>query len=168
VVSAQGFLLIPRHPSSSLPFILEPMENVLYGPPPDTLSILINDELSHDFASPRSILEGISAVQATRAIPGLPYTIAEVLAHANANLKFNIILLRDGLEASQKNWPEVKPDEWEGLKREFLEDLNTLSQLPYTLNLSAVIYPASETEPAWTIGYKLAASVAKHTAYHLG
>jgi DinB superfamily len=144
------------------------MENVLYGPPANTLSMLINDEHAHDFASPRNILEGISAVQATQDIKGLPYTIAEVLAHTNANLTFNLILLRDGLEPSQENWPKVKPDEWEALKREFLENLNTLSQLAHTLDLSAIVYPAAETEPAWTVGYKLAASVAKHTAYHLG
>lgn len=144
------------------------MENILYGPPADTLSILINDEHARDFASPRSILEGISPIQATQEIKGLPYTIAEVLAHTNANLRFNLILLRDGLEPSQENWPRVKPDDWEEVKREFLENLNTLSQLAHTLDLSTIVYPATETEPAWTVGYKLAASVAKHTAYHLG
>jgi hypothetical protein len=144
------------------------MEKVLYGPPADTLSVLINDELAHDFASPRSIVEGISAVQATQAIKGLPYTIADVLAHANANLKFNLVLLRDGLERSQENWPEVKQSEWEALRTEFLENLTTLSRLAHTLNLAQIIYPATESEAGWTAGYKLAASVAKHTAYHLG
>jgi hypothetical protein len=144
------------------------MEKILYGPPADTLSVLINDEHAHDFASPRSILEGISATQATQTIKGLPYTIAEVIAHANGNLKFNLILLRDGLETSYESWPKVKPDEWEALRAGFLENLNTLSQLAQTLNLPTIVYPANETEPAWTVGYKLAASVAKHTAYHLG
>lgn len=144
------------------------MQNILYGPPADTLSILLNDEHAHDFASPRSILEGISATQATQEIKGLPYTIAEVLAHTNANLRFNLVLLRDGLEPSQENCPEVKPNDWEEVKTEFLENLNSLSQLAHTLDLSSIVYPATETEPAWTVGYKLAVSVAKHTAYHLG
>jgi hypothetical protein len=144
------------------------MENILYGPPADTLSILINDDSAHDFASPRSILEGISAVQATQEISSLPYTIAEVLAHTNANLTFNIVLLKDGLEAPVENWPKVKQSEWAALKAEFLGNLQTLGQLAYTLDLAKIVYPATETEPAWTVGYKLAASVAKHTAYHLG
>jgi hypothetical protein len=144
------------------------MEKVLYGPPGDTLSILINDELAHDFASPRSILEGISKVQATKAIKGLPYTIAEVLAHTNANLTFNLVLLKDGLETPVENWAKVNQEEWEGLKMEFLENLNALSHLAHTLDLSSIVYPATETEAAWTVGYKLSASVAKHTAYHLG
>jgi hypothetical protein len=126
------------------------MEKILYGPPADTLSVLINDEHAHDFASPRSILEGISATQATQTIKGLPYTIAEVIAHANANLTFNLILLRDELETSYESWPKVKPDEWEALRAGFLENLNTLSQLAQTLNLPTIVYPANETEPAWT------------------
>lgn len=144
------------------------MDKILYGPPADTLSVLISDDEAHDFASPKDILEGISAQQATKAITGLPYTIAEVLAHANANLKFNLVLLRDGLETSVENWPKVSEGDWEALKKEFLESLNLLAQLAHSLNLNKVVYPATETEPAWTVGYKLAASVAKHTAYHLG
>lgn len=35
-------------------------------------------------------------------------------------------------------------------------------------DLDRIVYPATETEPAWTVGYKLAASVAKHNAYHFG
>ncbi len=76
------------------------MDKILYGPPAETLSVLINDEQAHDFANPKEILEGFSARQATTVIAGLPYTIAEVLAHTNANLKFNLILLRDVLETS--------------------------------------------------------------------
>jgi hypothetical protein len=144
------------------------MAKILYGPPADTLSILINDEDAHDFTSPRNILEGISAAHAVRELEGLPYTVAEVLAHANANLEFNLVLLRDGLETSPVDWPKVKEDEWEGMKTKFLENLAMLSQLAHTLELNQIIYPASDTEPAWTIGYKLATSVAKHTAYHLG
>jgi DinB superfamily len=143
-------------------------ENILYGPPAATLSVLINDDKAHDFASPKDILEGISAFRATRVIAGLPYTIAEVLAHANANLRFNLVLLRDGLELPQKNWPKVNSSDWETLKTEFLANLKRLEQLAHTLNLEKIVYEATETEPAWTAGYKLAASVAKHTAYHLG
>jgi DinB superfamily len=144
------------------------MDKILYGPPAETLSVLINDDEAHDFATPKEILEGISARQATQIIPGLPYTIAEVLAHTNANLQFNLVLLRDGLESPVENWPKVQEHDWEALKTEFLENLERLEQLAHTLDLSKIVYTATETEPAWTVGYKLATSVAKHTAYHLG
>lgn len=146
----------------------EVMDKILYGPPVDTLRVLINDDEAHDFASPKVILENISAFQATRVIAGLPYTIAEVLAHANANLKFNLVLLSDGLELPQENWPKVQENDWQTLKAEFLGNLKTLAELANSLDLTKIVYPATETEPAWTVGYKLAASVAKHTAYHLG
>ena len=142
--------------------------NILFGPPADTLTVLINDTEAHDFASPKNILEGISALQATRSISGLPYTIAEILAHVNANLNFNIVLLRDGLETRVEDWPKVTEKDWEALKTEFLGNLASLTQLAWHLDLSKIVYPATNTEPAWTVGYKLAASVAKHTAYHLG
>jgi hypothetical protein len=129
------------------------MTKILYGPPADTLAVLINDDEAHDFASPKNILEDISARQAVQTINGLPYTIAEVLAHANANLMFNITLVRDGLEQPRENWPKIREDEWEELKGEFLENLNTLAQLARTLDLTKIVYPATETEPAWTVGY---------------
>jgi hypothetical protein len=144
------------------------VKKILYGPPADTLAVLISDDEAHDFANPKTILEDISARQAVQTIAGLPYTIAEVLAHTNANLKFNLLLLRDGLEPHIESWPKVREDEWEALKKAFLEHLTTLAQLAHTLDLSEIVYPATESEPAWTVGYKLAASVAKHTAYHLG
>ncbi len=34
--------------------------------------------------------------------------------------------------------------------------------------LDRVLYPATERELAWTVGYKLACGVATHTAYHFG
>ena len=144
------------------------MDKILYGPPAETLSVLISDEKAHDFATPKEILEGISVFQAGKAIAGLPYTIAEVLAHTNANLKFNLVLLRDGLESPQENWPKVRESDWERLKTEFLGNLETLAELAQSSDLTKIVYPAPEAEPAWTVGYKLAASVSKHTAYHLG
>ncbi len=148
--------------------ILMGMDKILYGPPAATLSVLINDDEAHDFASPKVILEGISAPQANQVVAGLPYTIAETLAHTNANLKFNLVLLRDGLELSQETWPKVQEKDWEALKAEFLGNLRELEHLAHTVDLTKIVYEATETEPAWTVGYKLAASVAKHTAYHLG
>ena len=34
--------------------------------------------------------------------------------------------------------------------------------------LDRVVYEASGTEPAWTVGYKLAVNVGLHNAYHFG
>ncbi len=141
--------------------------NVLYGPPPATLAMLIHDRDSHDFLDPAILLKDITAKQAFRSF-GLPYTIADLLAHSDANLVFNIRLLRDGHNGTLNLWPGVEFQNWEHLKTGFLEHLDTLENLAYTLDLNQIVFAETETEPAWTIGYKLAASVAKHTAYHLG
>jgi DinB superfamily len=148
--------------------MLDIMNNILYGPPAATLAILINDKDAHDFLDPEDILKGINSEQAATTFAGLPYTIAEILAHTNANLLFNIVLLRDRREVKLEPWPKVDPNDWETLKAEFIDHLKILVQLSLQLDLDTIIYAETSTEPAWTVGYKLAASVAKHTAYHLG
>ena len=141
--------------------------DILYGPPATTLALLIHDRDSHDFLDPAPLLNDITAEQAFRSF-GLPYTIADLLAHIDANLVFNIRLLRDSHHETLNLWPRVETQDWERLKTGFLEHLDTLENLAYTLDLNQIVFAETETEPAWTVGYKLAASVAKHTAYHLG
>jgi hypothetical protein len=139
----------------------------LYGPPAATLALLIHDRDSQDFLNPALLLKDITANQAFRSL-GLPYTIASLVAHMDANLVYNIRLLRDGHHETLHLWPQVETQDWESLKSGFLEHLETLEHLAFELDLNQIVFTQTETEPAWTIGYKLAASVAKHTAYHLG
>lgn len=146
--------------------MLSPM-NTLYGPPSETLALLIHDRDSHDFLDPVILLSDITPEEAFKYV-GLPYTLADVLAHANANLVFNIHLLRDKQHDELNLWPKIEMPQWESLKADFLKHLAILENLAHTMNLNQVVFAATATEPAWTVGCKLAASVAKHTAYHLG
>lgn len=145
---------------------------VLYGPPPGTLTILLDDPDEHDFPSPERIVRGIAPEQAVQAPAGLPYSVAKIVAHMHANMQFNLGLIgsRDPKNAGEQgvSWPEVTAQEWPGLVEAFLSDLSTLQQMARETDLLRVLFPANKGQPAWTVGYKLAASVAKHNAYHLG
>lgn len=148
------------------------MSRVLYGPPADTLAILLDDPEEHDFASPERILRGLPAELAVRKPAGWPHSIAEILAHMNANVQFNLGLIRSAEPASYQNpvenWPRVEAGDWDKLVEQFITGLEELKRIALNSpSLDRILYPAT-AEPAWTVGYKLAASVAKHNAYHLG
>ena len=90
-----------------------------------------------------------------------------------ANARFNLGLIDHPDPKSYKmpmpNWPEVSPDDWENLRSEYLEVLGKLQKVAQEgTKLDRIVFPASECEPAWTVGYKLTCSVAKHAAYHMG
>ena len=147
--------------------------SVLHGPPAATLVRLLNDLEEHDFPSPRRILDGLTGIEACTIPPGLPYSVAQIVAHMLSNMRFNLGLIRapDPLHFDERfeDWPRVAPEDWPRLRDEFLEALRALVELARDEGgLSRVIYPQARTEPAWTVGYKLALSVAKHNAYHLG
>ncbi len=67
-----------------------------------------------------------------------------------------------------ETWPAVSADEWPALVGEFLATLEALTQIALAGDLDRVLYPMTANKPAWTVGYKLACSVAKHNASHLG
>lgn len=113
---------------------------VLLGPPPDTLAVLLDDPDAHDFPSVARILHGLTPEQATKAPERLPYSVARIVAHMNSNMNFNLGLIHGALMRIAR---EAK-------------------------DLDRVVYPAKGSESSWTVGYKLACSVAKHNAYHLG
>lgn len=147
--------------------------DTLYGPPAATLAILLDDPEEHDFASTQRLLDDLSAEQAVTAPRGLPYSIAAILAHMNSNVQFNLDLIHSDDPLSFKNpyenWPTVSADEWPNLVRTFLGNIAELKRIAQQSNdLERTLFPATDNDPAWTVGYKLAASVAKHNAYHLG
>ena len=146
--------------------------NVLFGPPPATLEVLLEDPDEHDFPAATRILSGLTPAQAMLMPLGLPYSIAQVVAHMLANMKFNLELIEADEPARYRNpyeaWPPVQAEQWPALATEFLATLERLKQLAREHALERVVYPANSDEPAWTVGYKLACSVAKHNAYHLG
>lgn len=145
---------------------------ILYGPPAATLEVLLDDPGEHDFASMRRLLGGLSSEQAVTVPTGLPYSIASLLVHMNSNVQYNLELIQSDGPASFKNpyenWPAVEANTWPNLVAEFFAGMDALKRLAWDEELSRTLFTANEGEPAWTVGYKLAASVAKHNAYHFG
>lgn len=145
---------------------------ILYGPPAATLELLLDDPDEHDFASMRRLLGGLSGEQAVTVPAGLPYSIASLLAHMNSNVRYNLELIQSDDPASFKNpyenWPAVEADAWPDLVAEFVAGMDALKRLTRDEDLSRTLFAADGGEPAWTVGYKLVASVAKHNAYHFG
>ncbi len=146
-------------------------DSILFGPPLATLELLLDDPAEHDFASAERLLRGLSGEQAVTVPPGLPYSIAAILAHMNANVQFNLDLIRSPdpvtFKNPYKNWPTVTSKMWPELVAEFLAGTTELGRVARE-ELGRILYPSVGEEPAWTVGYKLAASVAKHNAYHFG
>ncbi len=66
-------------------------ERVLLGPPPETLTILLEDAEEHDFPSPVRMLAELTPEEAVTVPTGLPYSVADIVAHMNANMKFNLV-----------------------------------------------------------------------------
>lgn len=150
----------------------EALMEILYGPPPATLEILLNDREEHDFPAPERILGGLTPEQAVTVPSGLPYSVAKIVAHMHSNMKFNLGLIRAADPSTYieqfENWPEVTAQEWPGLAEAFLGDLKELTRIAHEADLDRILFPAAISSPAWTVGYKLAASIAKHNAYHFG
>lgn len=148
-------------------------ETILFGPPAATLAILLDDPDEHDFPSVARVLMGLTPAQAITVPPGLPYSIARIAAHMNSNMKNNLGLMRApdpaAYEQTFENWPAVSAEDWPALVEEFLAGLQAVTQIAREAkDLERVLYPATGGQPAWTVGYKLACSVAKHNAYHFG
>lgn len=152
-----------------MPRVVDP---TLYGPPASTLEILLDDPAEHDIPAPERVLAGLTSEQAVMVPPGLPYSVARIVAHMNSNMMFNLGLIRAAnpltYDEELEDWPAVGAADWPRLVAQFLSNLAHLKQLARQQDLERVLYPAADGEAAWTVGYKLALSVAKHNAYHLG
>ncbi len=143
----------------------------LRGPPAATLARLLDDDAEHDHASAARLLAGLTVEEAMTRLLGAPHTIADLLAHLHANNAYNLRMLQAGEPGAVEPpdlWPEVRAESLEELREHVLAELRELARWARTGDLERVLFEATEAEPAWTAGYKLAASVAKHTSYHLG
>jgi uncharacterized damage-inducible protein DinB len=145
----------------------------LHGAPGPTLELLLDDPAEHDFASAQRALDGLSEEMALRRPAGLPYCVAQVVAHLLANARYNLGVIGhpepETFRPPLPDWPEVGPGEWERVRREYLSVLEELKQVARDAStLDQVVFAATQDEPGWTVGYKLTCSVAKHGAYHMG
>ncbi|AZI41479.1 DUF664 domain-containing protein [Deinococcus psychrotolerans] len=145
--------------------------NILRGPPPDTLSAMLGHT---EFASAEQITGHLQAKQAATHLPHMPHSIAEIVAHMTQNMEFNLKLIEGRDEKLPGEWlhfteEELTEEVWNDLVSAFMSVLQQLcdyAEQPEVLE--QLIYPATDTEPGWTVGYKLAVNIAVHNAYHLG
>ena len=139
---------------------------LLYGPPADTLTHLLRPT---EFAPAEQILGHLDADLATRHLPCTPHSVAEIVAHLLGNMQFNLDLIEGRQPQERDDWPTVSGEAWPALVHEFLEvnqHLLAYAQQPGVLE--RVIFPATNEEPGWTAGYKLAVNIGIHNAYHFG
>jgi len=95
---------------------------------------MLDDPDEHDFPAAARIISGLTPEQAVTAPPGLPYSVAKILAHMHSNVRFNIGLIRasDPRTFKEKfvNWPEVPSQEWSGFVEAFLRPARSQADRP--------------------------------------
>ncbi|WP_102126940.1 DinB family protein [Deinococcus planocerae] len=141
----------------------EAREAVLSGPSPQALERLLDEGSA--FVPPSRVLGGLSAELACRRVEGTPHTVAEIVAHLHFWQSYTLTLARGERAAlpehAAEGWPEVRPDEWDGLRGRFLEGLTEMKRVAREEDLSR---PVRGHE---TLGYELTLHV-MHNAVHLG
>lgn len=86
-----------------------------------------------DFLSPPSILEGLTAEQAETRPPGVPHSIAELVAHMTHWQEW--FLQRTAgtpvpaAAHAAEGWPRVDPGSWPDWRQRFLSSLERAAQL---------------------------------------
>jgi len=130
------------------------------------------DELlfgAHAFLPPAQVLAGLSPDNASRRIPGVSHSIAEIVAH--------LVFWQDWLinrcsgiavaapEHAAEGWPAAGQAEWEMLRGQFLDGLERARRLP----AAGRVDPPIESPPLaeYTIADALI-HLSQHNAHHLG
>lgn len=109
------------------------------------------------FRTPDALLDGLTHAEAARSVPGLPYTLAEVLAHLQVTQRASLNLASGRAES----WPDGL-DVW--------PSLTTPVQLDATLlDLRAGLAEAQAlaADPS-TRARDVLTDLAAHSAYHWG
>jgi len=119
-----------------------------------------------EFAGPPKALAGLSPEDACRPVPGLPYTIAQLLAHADWWQRRRIDSAQgaawEDFELQVDDWPEFAPEDWDQLVQSFLASCAELADLVGNgLDIQRAVYE-DLTVGAMLVSHTL------HNAYHLG
>ncbi len=107
-----------------------------------------------DFDDAAELLDPISADEASRPIPGAPYTILQNLAHAEVWLRYWLLASEHEEPRPEEEWPSPAADQWEMIRRSFLEGLARAGAL-------------ATSDPGPSATTRLI-QIALHTSYHLG
>jgi hypothetical protein len=119
-----------------------------------------------EFAGPHKALVGISPEDACRRVPGVPYTIAQLLAHADWWQRRRIDSAQgtawEDFELQVDDWPAVAPEDWDQLVQSYLASCAELADLVGNgVDIQRTVY-GDLTVGAMLVSHTL------HNAYHLG
>jgi len=118
-----------------------------------------------EFADPRKVLAGITPQDACRRVDGVPYSIAQLVAHLDWWQRRRIDLAHGSewqdFELQVDDWPDVAPADWERLAQGFLASCAQLLDLIDDVDKSRSVYEEQ------TVGSMLV-SHTLHNAYHIG
>lgn len=109
------------------------------------------------FPEPERLLDGVNFGTATRSVPGVPYTLADVLAHLAVTGRVSLDLASGRAEA----WPEGL-DVWPGVA-----DAQALAGVLTDLRLGLAEARALAERPSER-ARELLTDLAAHHAYHWG
>ena len=145
--------------------IMPPMPKHELSPAPIVMDWLLGGYW--EFADPRSFLPKVSADAALRDVPGAPYTVARLLAHANWWQRVRIETAKGGDFPSDftpqvDDWPDVTAEDWPALVVDFLDGIDEIIALAGDAEAMG-----REVYGDRNVG-AMFASHAAHNAYHLG
>jgi hypothetical protein len=115
-----------------------------------------------DFQTPAKVISRIAAKQACKVLPGLPYSIATNVAHADI---WNRVWLNRLLGEPRFNpfpdFPPVPEKDWPDVRAKFLHHIVRAHELA---SADPFVHSCESDEAA----NKLLLRIAVHTSYHLG
>lgn len=115
-----------------------------------------------DYQSPRELLSKVKAADAVRLVPGLPYSLATNVAHADI---WNRVWLAS-LEGNPKvnpfpDFPVISEEDWPRVRDEFLANLDRALAIA---RAEPFVHCCRNSESA----EKKLLKIAVHSAYHIG
>jgi hypothetical protein len=115
-----------------------------------------------DFKAPSQMVSRVTAVQACRVLPGLPYSIATNVAHADVwNRLWLTRLLREPKFNPFPDFPKVEEVDWPRVRSSFLSSLEKAHGI-------ATAEPFQHHCKSDEDAEVLLLRIAVHTSYHLG
>ena len=135
--------------------------------PHAVIAELLDGKLEH--YPPAHILAGVTADDAVRQVPGLPYTIAGLVAHMNfwqqrlvAGLRESELPLPDGFKLGVQDYPAVAAEEWDQLRDDYLASFAELKRLAEDWDALAGKVIERRNATLALVNHPL------HNSYHLG
>ena len=121
------------------------------------------------YMPPTQVLDGLSAEDSARRVPGIRHSIVEIVAHLAFWQAWFLSrcagVTKPQVAHAADGWPAVTAADWDDVRGEFLTDLRRAVDLPTT----GPVDPPLEFPPMAAYGVEdVMSHVAQHNAHHLG